>query len=207
MPFRNKDAILAVLAPRLPRSGTVLEVGAGTGQHAAHFGAWAATAAPDLAWLPTEADAGMLPSIQAHCAGLAGVAPPVLLDVGAAPPEAWPSLPGGGECGAYSAVYAANVTHIAPWSVTLGLLVGAAARLAPGGRLFLYGPFAVDGAPATPSDAAFHASLVARNPEWGYRDISGDMLPAALHAGLQLDEAPVPMPANNFVLVFRKSPA
>lgn len=36
---RNKDFILPVLQAVLPAAGTVLEVGSGTGQHAAFFAA------------------------------------------------------------------------------------------------------------------------------------------------------------------------
>ena len=49
---RNRDPILDVLQTYLPKQGTVLEVSAGTGQHAAFF-------APRLApryWLPTDVD-------------------------------------------------------------------------------------------------------------------------------------------------------
>ena len=49
---RNKDVILSVLRDVLPRSGDVLEIASGTGQHVLHF----AQALPDLHWLPSEPD-------------------------------------------------------------------------------------------------------------------------------------------------------
>jgi hypothetical protein len=195
---RNKDPILAVLRDWLPSPpGAVLEVAAGTGQHAAHF----ASALPGWAWQPTEADPACLASIAAHTAGLENVAPPAVLDVASVPPAAWPRPPHADETG-WAAVYAANLAHISPWAATAGLLAGAAGSLRRGGRLLLYGPFAVDGAPATPSDAAFDASLRARDPEWGYRDIK-EVTAAAEGVGLG-HLATVAMPANNFTLVFER---
>jgi hypothetical protein len=113
----------------------------------------------------------------------------------AAQPGGW-----GVEAGSCRAVYAANVCHISPWTVTLGLLGGAGHVLAPGGQLFLYGPFSVDGRPTTDSNVAFDQSLRARNPEWGYRDVA-DVAAAAAAAGLHLHQQHE-MPANNFLLVF-----
>ncbi len=199
---RNKEPILGALQAWLPDDPSLpqhlLEVAAGTGQHAPFFtarlgGRWA--------WHPTDADPASLASMAAHAADCEGVAPPALLDVAATPPAAWPRSPL--QSGRWDAVFAANLTHISPWAATAGLLAGAAGCLRPGGRLILYGPFAVDGAPATPSDAAFHASLKASNPAWGYRDAAAEVVPAAAAAGLAW-LATVPMPANNFTLVFEK---
>lgn len=61
----------------------------------------------------------------------------------------------------------------------------------------------VDGAPTTESNAAFDASLRARNPAWGYRDVA-DVAAAAAAAGLALRERRG-MPANNFLLTFDKA--
>ena len=47
---RNKDPILGVLRIRLAGRSQVLEIGSGTGQHAAHF----ARALDHLIWHPTE---------------------------------------------------------------------------------------------------------------------------------------------------------
>ena len=230
---RNKAPILEVLKARLPESGLVLEVASGTGQHVAFFAEHflrhrAASAAPGLVFLPTEADRSSLPSIRAHAAGLGNVLAPRVLDVGRDAPESWPraaaeeeekrearsaataspSCPSPSPSSSssrppYSAVYCANLTHISPFEATLGLFKGAGALLKPKGALFLYGPFDVGGRPATPSDAAFDASLRARDPRWGYRDIETELVPAAAENGLVLEEK-VEMPANNFMLVFRK---
>ena len=55
-----------------------------------------------------------------------------------------------------------------------------------------------------PSDAAFDATLRARDSRWGYRDVEEELVPAAKDkGGLALEEV-VEMPANNFLRVFRK---
>lgn len=194
---RNKEPILSVLKAWLPGAGgRILEVASGTGQHAAFMAA--ALGPAWVCWQPTDADPTCLGSIAAHAADCETVSPPVALDVAAAGLGGWPQAPGG-----WDAVFAANLTHISPWAATAGLLAGAAATLRPGGRLILYGPFAVDGAPATPSDAAFDASLRSTNLAWGYRDWAGEVVPAAASAGLAWLTT-LPMPANNFTLVFEK---
>ena len=75
--------------------------------------------------------------------------------------------------------------------------------LPSGAPLVLYGPYHVGGNPTAPSNAAFDESLRARNPEWGVRHLE-DVERAANAAGFALAET-IPMPANNFTLVFRRS--
>ena len=187
---RNRDAILAVLRPVLPREGRVLELAAGSGEHAAFF----AAAMPGLAWQPSDPDAGARASIAAWIAaeGLSNVAPPLDIDVCAAE---W----GAGE--GYDAVLAINMIHISPWEATFGLMAGAARVLKPGGVLITYGPYKRDGAHTAPSNEAFEGWLKERDERFGVRDIS-DVETAARAQGLTLCEV-VAMPANNFALVFR----
>jgi SAM-dependent methyltransferase len=184
---RNREPILAVLRRVLPAQGTVLEIAAGTGQHAA----WFAAALPAVTWQPTDGDARMLGSIAAWCDGLPNVAPPRQLDVTAA---AWPIERA-------DAIVCANMIHIAPWTAGEGLLRGAGRVLAPGGILYLYGPYRIGGGHTAPSNATFDASLRARDPRWGVRDLEAVVAEAARH-GLTFTER-VEMPANNQSVVFR----
>lgn len=99
------------------------------------------------------------------------------------------------------AVLCANMIHIAPWEAAQGLLRGAARVLPVGGPLLLYGPFVVDGETA-PSNREFDASLRARDPRWGVRELRDVEREARAH-GLEL-AAQLPMPANNLTLVLRR---
>jgi SAM-dependent methyltransferase len=187
---RNREPILAVLLKVLPPSPRVLEVAAGTGQHAAYF----AASITGLRWFPTDADPDALPSIEAWRAPVAeSVAAPMLLDVARDP---WPDLQ-------VDAVFCANMIHIAPWEAALGLLRGAARGLPSGGPLVLYGPFRRGGAHTAPSNEAFDASLRARDPAWGVRDLEA-VLHEAGARGLALDRV-VEMPANNLTIVLRRA--
>jgi len=188
---RNREPILAVLREQMPETGVVVEVASGAGEHAAYM----AAALPHLDWRPTDRDETALASIAAwrDAAGLPNLAAPVRLD--AADPEGWP-------VDRADAIVCINMAHISPWSATLGLLKGAGRLLPPGGVLCLYGPYRELGRATVPSNEAFDASLKARNPEWGLREVETVAAAAAPH-GLTL-AARVEMPANNLSLVFRK---
>lgn len=187
---RNKAPILEALRALLPADARALEIASGTGQHAAHF----AKEQPGWQWQPTDADASALPGIAAHAQKLANVNAPLQLDV-LAP---WPA-----ELGRFDAVYCANMLHISPWATCEALMAGAASHLVDGGRLVLYGPFIVEGEPTAPSNLAFDADLQQRDPRWGLRTLSA-VVQAAAAAGLAFEQRTA-MPANNLLLVFRRT--
>lgn len=189
---RNKEPILQALRQLLPASASVLEIASGTGQHAHHF----ASSCPGWTWQPTDAtDAAALQAIDARCRGLANVLPAQRFDVGEQP---WPLAAAQGP--PYSAVYCANMLHIAPWSTCPALMRGAANHLIASGLLLLYGPFRIDGVPTAPSNEAFDADLKARDPAWGLRPLSAVEREAAAQ-GLVLQEV-IEMPANNLLVSF-----
>ncbi|MGP0090078.1 MAG: DUF938 domain-containing protein [Xanthobacteraceae bacterium] len=195
---RNHQPIWTVLADFLEgRSGDVLEVGSGTGQHVVAF----ARRTPEIVWWPSDYDQTHVQSIAAWRtqAQLGNVREPFRIDVSG--PD-W-GLPRAGAPTEFTAILCINVLHISPWRVASGLLAGAARHLRPDGRLFVYGPFMRDGKHTAPSNAAFDQSLRGRNAEWGVRDIS-DLDRLAQGIRLELVET-VSMPANNFVLIFERS--
>ncbi|HWT13117.1 MAG TPA: DUF938 domain-containing protein [Allosphingosinicella sp.] len=190
---RNAAAIVEVLSGVLPERGLVLEVASGTGEHVVHF----ARAFPRLNWQPSDPEAAALASIGAwrEEAGLANLRPPLPLDVRSAD---WPVA------GA-DAILAINMVHISPWAATAGLMRGAGRVLGEGAPLYLYGAYRQSGVATAPSNEAFDASLRARNPEWGVRDLE-DVVAEAERNALRLDRV-VAMPANNLSVVLRKEPA
>ncbi len=188
---RNREPITAVLTEELPAEGLVLEVASGTGEHAVHF----ARTYPRLAWQPSDPDPEALASIAAWRAeeGLANVREPVLLDAAAAD---WPVA-------AADAVLCINMIHISPLAATEGLLAGAAALLAPGAPLIVYGPYLEAAVETAPSNLEFDAWLKRRDPAFGLRSAEWLDERAGAHGFARTRR--VAMPANNLTLVYRRS--
>ncbi len=190
---RNREPIRQAMAELLPAQPcAVLEIASGSGEHAL----WMARCLPQVTWMPSEATAEGLAAVEgwrSHCPDLADrVAPPVLIDA------TRPPCPGD----PVDTVFAANLTHIAPWSATLGLVAGAAARLVAGGLLLIYGPFNEGGCFTGPGNTAFDADLRRRNSDWGLRDREAVDSAATAH-GFFAEPRRV-MPADNRLLVYRR---
>lgn len=186
--LRNREPILAVLRDWLPATGRVLEIAAGTGEHALFF----AEAFPDLHWQPTDPDPEARASIAAwrEEEGTPNLAAPLPLDV--MTPD-WPVE-------SADAILAINLVHISPPAASTGLLDGAARLLPPGAPLILYGPWRVTGEPLASSNLAFEQALKERDPSFGLRNLQAFAADAAAR-GLRLAERRT-MPANNLMLRF-----
>jgi hypothetical protein len=159
----------------------VLEIGSGTGQHAACF----AAELPHLVWQASD--------VAAHLPGIRewGVEP-IELDVDAP----WPRLDA-------DAAFSANTCHIMSWPQVERMFAGVGA-IATLNTFCLYGPFNYGGRPTSASNARFDAMLRARDPLSGVRDFEA-VSALARKAGFAL-QADHPMPANNRLLVFRRGP-
>lgn len=187
---RNRDPILDVLRRVLPAAGTVLEIASGTGEHAAHF----AAALPGLSFQPSDPAPERRASIDAWCAEHSNVLPAIELDTIS---RKLCDIP-------ISAIFCANMIHIAPWEAAEGLFSLAERTLSAGQKLILYGPYRVNGADTSPGNAAFDADLRAGNPLWGIRDLE-IVTALAERSGFTAPEV-VQMPANNLTLVFTRKP-
>jgi len=196
---RNHEPIWSAIAGFLEnQTGDVLELGSGTGQHAATF----ARRTPGLVWWPSDIHASHLKSItawQQHDT-LANLRSPQRIDL-SEPNWNWQGNEGPDKL--LTAIIAINVLHISPWRVSQNLFSGAGRLLGADGRLFLYGPFMREGKHTAPSNAAFDEALRTNNPEWGVRDV-GELDVLATKAGLSLARI-TEMPANNLVLAFGRT--
>lgn len=187
----NKAPILEVLARHLGTVTDVLEIGSGTGQHAVYF----AEHLPHLMWRTSD-QADYHEGIRAWIedGDVSNVLPPLTLDVIAEP---WP-------VDSAEAVFSANTAHIMSWPMVEAFVSGVGRILTDGGLFLLYGPFSYRGVHTSDSNARFDRSLQAQNPAMGVRDFYAlDALARA--AGLELIEDNT-MPANNRLLVWRRSP-
>ena len=193
---RNRAPLLAVLQSQLPAAGIILEIAAGSGQHAAYF---APRLAPRL-WLPTDVGAANLASISEWCAEedsewlLATQHLDVLDTVWAVEQQALPEE--------VSAIVNINMLHIAPWACCNGLFSGAKRILGGEGVVLIYGPFKQHGQHTAASNESFDANLRGENASWGIRDQEA-VAGVALEAGFECVET-IAMPANNQVLVFHR---
>jgi SAM-dependent methyltransferase len=187
---RNKGPILAILKDILTVRGLVLEIGAGTGQHAVHF----ARHLPHLEWQPTERREWLdMLRERVLVEGTPNLRPAIELDVNLA---AWP-------VGAADAVYSANTLHIMGWQEVEAFFHGVGHVLAPRGQLAVYGPFRFGGDYTSASNAEFDAYLRRRDAASGIRDFEAvDALAAAEDLQFVANHA---MPANNQLLLWRRS--
>lgn len=178
-----------MLAGFVAPGARVLEIASGTGEHAVFL-------APRLevaSWQPSDPSAEACASIDAHREGEPRVLPAMRLDVRTPPATL---------AGPFDLVVCVNMIHIAPFEACEALAARAGEWLAPEGHLYLYGPYRVGGTMA-PSNEAFDASLRARDPSWGVRDLEV-VTDVMARAGLRR-EAVTAMPANNVSLVFKRS--
>jgi len=186
---RNGQPILDELEKLFPLNGTVLEIGSGTGQHAVLF----TQNLPDILWQPSDREEN-LPALEARFAfeGNGNILPPISLDVLL---DRWPDY-------CYDAVFSANTAHIMPWRAVRAMFAGVSARLESPARFCLYGPFNVDNRYTSPGNAQFDARLRAEDSRMGLRDVATLEALAEMYE-MEL-ESRIPMPANNFILVFKK---
>ncbi|HIB07541.1 MAG TPA: DUF938 domain-containing protein, partial [Gammaproteobacteria bacterium] len=154
---RNQAPILAVLKEVLPDTGRVLEIGSGTGQHAAYF----SRSLPDLAWQPSDL-AEALPSIEAwrEESGAPNLNPPMVIDL----------LGNNDTPSRVDAIVCINTAHIVAWTGVERLFSIAANILEPKGVLYFYGPYRYPDHALEPSNVAFDRWLKEQNSVSGIRD-------------------------------------
>lgn len=186
----NKGPILEVLERHLQCPGRLLEIGSGTGQHAA----WLPRFLPRIEWQPSDLPVN-LPGIRLWLEDAPpNVLPPLRLDVNV--PDQWPS-------GRFEYVFSANTLHIMSPVSGGHFLRRAAALLGEGGLLLIYGPFKYGGCFTSDSNQAFDGWLRSRDPAAGIRD--HEWVAATLAETGLAEEADHVMPANNRLLVFRRT--
>ena len=102
----------------------------------------------------------------------------------------------------YDAAFSANTAHIMPWEAVVSMFTGVASHLETHARFCLYGPFNVNNRFTSQSNAHFDARLRAEDSKMGIRDMTIIESLAGLHQ-MPLEQK-IAMPANNFILVFKK---
>lgn len=186
---RNAPAILEVLRRELLDCSDVLEIGSGTGQHAVKFAA-------DLEWVSWQTSdlPENHPGIRAWLteSALQNVRAPLSIDVRTARVKA----------ATYDAVYSCNTAHIMSFDAVADMFVLVGEALRQGGVFCLYGPFRMEDSFNTASNENFDASLRARDPAMGVRDL--EALDALGASNALRRRSLYAMPSNNSIAVWQK---
>ncbi|MGV6859178.1 MAG: DUF938 domain-containing protein [bacterium] len=187
---QNQEPILEVLQQTFDAPGLLLEIGSGTGQHAA----WLPGFLPHIRWQPSDR-AENLPSIRAWLdeSSLENVLQPLELDVTQVP---WPVT-------GVDYVFSANTVHIMAWPMVQAMFQQLGTVMEVGGEFCLYGPFNYEGHFTSDSNERFDGWLKSRDPRSGVRDFEA-LNALAQDAGLELLND-FEMPANNRILHWRKT--
>jgi hypothetical protein len=187
--FQNQDVILKQLQLLCTDSANVLEIGSGTGQHAAYF----SRQLNHLNWYTSDRlenhpgiklwlDESQLPNVY-H---------PFELDV---VQSNWPEL-------SIDIVFTANTVHIMSLTEVEALFKGVGQNLNKGGLFIIYGPFNYHGQYTSQSNAQFDIWLKQGNENSGIKDV--DFLNSlAKQSALEFIHD-IEMPANNKMLCWKK---
>ncbi|MFK8026931.1 MAG: DUF938 domain-containing protein [Gammaproteobacteria bacterium] len=184
----NRDAILNILREEFKSTNSVLEIGSGTGQHAAYF----SQQLPHLTWQASD-KLEMLAGINMwlNDTNRQNTSAAIELDVC----SHWPQQN-------YQGAFAANVAHIMHWHEIEALFSGLDKALTSSAVFCLYGPFNIDGKYTSDSNRRFDQWLKNRDPESCIRD-RNDLDQLALKNNFQASTE-FEMPANNKILSWRR---
>lgn len=226
--LRNREPILNVVRNVFPSEGTILEIASGNGGHVTFL----ASQLSGLAWQPSEAQEESLPLIQQFVEQenlTERIKPPLFIvscaccflrfEIGQktrgglnvlvlwllVTDDGWQDVTtdfASRLTEQYDGALAVNLLHISPWEATQGFFRGLSAVLKPNAPVCVYGPFGFNGTISPQSNVDFDAFLKTKNPSYGIRDIADVQREAQAH-GFELTEQHA-VPANNFVMVFRK---
>ncbi len=186
---RNFLPILGVLKLEFRDASRVIEIGAGTGQHAVGF----AGAMPWLSWLPTDRPENIAAIDRwVRAVEIDNVEEPASFDVSRDEPPAGP----------FDAAFSANTAHIMDVASVREMFALTGSVLEAGGRFCLYGPFREGGNFSTESNARFDGHLRATDSSMGIRDLEA-IDADAQSAGLRRIRR-FAMPGNNLILVFER---
>ena len=185
----NKFPILDVLKHHLNNRRSLLEIGGGTGQHAAFF----ARQFPEIIWQSSDIHSNVKTlNLRVASAKLKNLPLATSLDVNK---ETW-------NYGFYDAIFSANCLHIISEDSVINFFKGTSKHINDGGVLLVYGPFKYRGKFTTESNAGFDRWLKARDPKSGIRDFEWtNELAEEVGFSLVEDNA---MPANNQLLAWAK---
>ena len=193
---RNSESIREVLSKILPKKGSILEIGSGSGEHGVLF----QKCFPEITWQSSDPELIHRKSISSwidHEELNLKMPQPLDIDVEKTPWEIPSKL-----LVSLQGIVSINMIHIASWKCTKSLFKESSKFLKTGQFLMLYGPFKIFNRHVSQSNQLFDSSLKMQNKLWGVRDL-GEVNDEAIKNGFIQNEL-INMPANNFSIIFKK---
>ncbi len=186
---RNKIPILKVLNEELD-SGTVLEIGSGTGQHSVFF----SKEIPSIRWYPSDTISNF-ESLNAFVTNYQtkNLQTPLIIDI---TQDEWINFK-------VDYVFTSNTFHIINNALLTFFLYQSSKVIKANGKLIIYGPFKFDKQFNSPSNQTFDELLKETDPFSGIKNFE-EIVSIALKFDFIFSKK-YEMPANNNILVFKKS--
>tara|TARA_Y100001968_G_C19143506_1_gene612594 strand:- start:121 stop:753 length:633 start_codon:yes stop_codon:yes gene_type:complete len=194
--LRNRDSIARVLSKYIPRTGVLLEIASGSGEHGVFF----QKSFPSIIWQSSDPKLVHRKSIISWIfqQGLSSIMPgPLDIDV-----ERRPWLITNELRALIKGIVCINMIHITPLSCTKALFEESNNILDRNHFLFLYGPFFMKDKQTSESNLMFDQSLKFNNILWGIRELE-KVNEIAFENGFKQDNI-IQMPANNLSVIYRK---
>ena len=193
---RNSACIGDVLSKILKKNGSILEIGSGSGEHAVVF----QKRFPEIIWQTSDPELIHRKSI---CSWIEyeelnkKMPQPLELNLEKIPWKISLNLEN-----SLQGIVSINMIHIAEWTCTVALFRESGRLLKKGQFLILYGPFKIDNKHISQSNYLFDNSLKIQNYLWGIRNLK-DVSDEGKKNGF-FQEDIISMPANNFLIIYRK---
>ncbi len=187
---RNSQPILEVLKEYLPSCKTLMEMGAGTGQHAVYM----APHFPNLKWYlldQTDRHEGIRTWLNDF--PRTNVIGPIEYSVGETP---WPQEK-------TDVVFTANTLHIVSWEQCLTFFDDIKDQINKNGFFIVYGAFNYKGEFTSESNKKFESWLKDKDPKSGIRDFEQVEKELQQRSFTLIQDHE--MPSNNRMLVFQKN--
>ncbi len=193
--LRNRNCIRKVLLRVLPKNGSILEIGSGSGEHGVYF----QKCFPSIDWQTSDPETSHRNSISAWISheGLLNKMPqPIEIEITKRP---WPLNSKFLEN--LKVIVCINVIHISQWQCTKALFEEAGKLLKKENLLILYGPFKINNKHTSESNDLFDKQLKLQNPMWGIRELE-EVSNEGRRNGL-IKFSTIRMPANNLMVIFK----
>tara|TARA_Y100001968_G_scaffold240110_1_gene223635 strand:- start:1578 stop:2201 length:624 start_codon:yes stop_codon:yes gene_type:complete len=193
---KNNTFIGDVISKFIPKTGSILEIGSGSGEHGVIF----QRRFPSLKWQTSDPEISHRESISdwiEHYGLKSSMPQPIDLDITKRPWKLNPSL-----ITDLKAVICINVLHVSPL-ICINILFEESSHLLKKGQiLMIYGPFKKNGNHISESNASFDKYLKIQNKTWGIRDLDEITKLSAIN-GFK-DKSIIQMPANNLSIIYEK---